>query len=90
MPIVSSAKAKKPPLKRCVFGMMLNRSFDGEAPVLEIWVVWSTPSLPLLPGPLRFGVLVPIGQFDLFKNCSYFLNCEEKKILKKQLHKKCK
>ena len=26
--------------------------YDGEAPVLEMWVVWSTPSLPLLPYPL--------------------------------------
>ena len=25
---------------------------DGEAPALEIWGMWSTPSLPLLPGPL--------------------------------------
>ena len=26
--------------------------FDGEALVLELWGMWSTPSLPLLLGPL--------------------------------------
>ena len=31
---------------------------DGEVPaVLELWGMWSTPSLPLLPGPLWPGVL---------------------------------
>ena len=25
---------------------------DGETPVLEILAVWSTPSFPLIPGPL--------------------------------------
>ena len=25
---------------------------EGEAPVMEIWGIWSTSSLPLLPGPL--------------------------------------
>ena len=33
---------------------------DGEVPVmLELWGMWSTPSLPSLPGPLWAGVLVP-------------------------------
>ena len=27
-------------------------SSDGEAPVLDIWGVWNTHLLPLLPGPL--------------------------------------
>ena len=31
---------------------------DGEAPVMqELWRVWSTPSLPLLPGSLLLGVV---------------------------------
>ena len=30
---------------------------DGEAPASEIWGMWSTPSLPLLPCPLWPGVL---------------------------------
>ena len=31
---------------------------DGDAPViLELWGMWSTPLLPLLPGPLWPGVL---------------------------------
>ena len=43
---------------------------DGEAPVLELWWM-STPSLPLLPGPLWLGVVVPDGvlsmdQIELF------------------------
>ena len=25
---------------------------DGEAPVLELWGMWSAPSMLLLPGPL--------------------------------------
>ena len=27
--------------------------------MLELWGMWSTPSLPLLPGPLRTGVVAP-------------------------------
>ena len=33
---------------------------DGEAAVLEIWGVWSTPTSPLLLGLLWPGVVVPI------------------------------
>ena len=50
---------------------------DGEASVmLELWGMWSTPSLPLLPGPLWSGVVAPdrvlsIGQIE--QNCA--LNC---------------
>ena len=33
---------------------------DGEVPaVLELWGMLSTPSLPLLPGPLLTGVVAP-------------------------------
>ena len=45
---------------------------DGELPVmLELWVMSSTLSLPLLPGPLWPGVVAPdsvlsIGQIELF------------------------
>ena len=28
---------------------------DGEVSVLELWGMWSTSSLPLLPYPIRFG-----------------------------------
>ena len=44
---------------------------DGRAPVmLELWRMWSTPSLPSLPGPLRLGVVAPeralsVGQIEL-------------------------
>ena len=32
---------------------------DGKAPVLELWEIWSTPSLPLLRSPLRPRVVTP-------------------------------
>ena len=35
------------------------KQFDGEVPVLEIWGIWSTPSLPLLPGLLCPRVVAP-------------------------------
>ena len=39
--------------------------------MLELWGIWSTPSLPLLTGPLRPGVVAPdrilsMGQIELF------------------------
>ena len=51
---------------------------DDEVPVmLEFWGIQSTPSLPLLPGPLCPGVVVPdrflsMGQIQL--NCVLMLN----------------
>ena len=30
---------------------------DGKTRALEIWGMWSTPSLPLLPGPLKLGMI---------------------------------
>ena len=51
----------------------------GKVPVmLELWVMWSTPSLPLLPGPFWSGVVEPdrallsMGQVEL--NCVLKLN----------------
>ena len=46
---------------------------DGKAPVLELWGMGSTPSLPLLPGPLWPGVVVPyrvlsMGHIELFNH----------------------
>ena len=46
---------------------------DGEAWVLEIWGMWSTPSLPL---PLWPGVVVPVrvssmGQIEIFNHFLY-------------------
>ena len=46
---------------------------DSETPVLTFWVMWSTPSLPLLPGPLWPGVVVPViissmSQIELFNH----------------------
>ena len=36
------------------------KQFDSEVPVmLGLWGMWSTPSLPLLPGPLWLRVVAP-------------------------------
>ena len=48
-----------------------SKSFDGKAPVLDIWGILSTPSLPLLPDPLWPGVVAPesvqsVGQIERF------------------------
>ena len=41
---------------------------DGEAPeILELWGIWSTLSLPSLPGPLWHGVVVPDRVLSLVK-----------------------
>ena len=61
---------------------------NGEIPVQEIWEEWSCPSLPLLLGPLRPGVVVPVrvpsmDQIDLFKNYSYSIGpCVDKSLLR--------
>ena len=44
---------------------------DGKAPTLEIWGIWSTPSLPLLPGLFCSRMeapdrVPPMGQIELF------------------------
>ena len=49
---------------------------DGEAPVLELWRMWNTPSFPLLPGLLIPGVVVPVrvpsmGQIEIFNHLLY-------------------
>ena len=36
-----------------------SKSSDGKAPALEIWGIWSTPSLSFLPGSLWPGVVTP-------------------------------
>ena len=46
---------------------------DSEASVLDLWGMWSVPSLPLLSGLLCPGVVVPVrvsyrGQIELFNN----------------------
>ena len=49
---------------------------DVETLDVECWGMLSTTSLPLLPGPLRPGVIVPLrvqsmGQIKLFKHLLY-------------------
>ena len=42
------------------YGVIRLTTSDGEALVLEIWIMWSTSSLPLFPGSLWFKVVVPV------------------------------
>ena len=56
---------------------------DGEAPVLELWGIWSTPSLPLFPYSLWPGVVAPdrilsMGQVEqtMCANKWLILNCD--------------
>ena len=56
----------------CVPGMEYDiKQSNGESLVPELWGMWSTPSLPLIPGPLWPWVVVTarvpsMGQIDLF------------------------
>ena len=47
------------------------KQFDVDAPVLELWRMSTTPSLPLLQGPIWHGVVAPdrvlsMAQIELF------------------------
>ena len=74
MPTASLQKGKTLPFNECP-GYDTKQS-DGETPVLELWRMMSTPSLPLLPDPLWPGVVKPdrvlyMGQIGLtFKLCA--------------------
>ena len=51
-------------------GYIMKQS-ESEAPAQELSAMWSTPLLPLLPGPLWPGVIapdrvLPVGQVELF------------------------
>ena len=48
----------RPPLSNKCLGYNI-KPFDGKAPALEIWNV-ENPSLPVLPGPLKPGVVARI------------------------------
>ena len=68
--------------------MILTASI-GEAPVLELWGLWSTALLRLLADALWSEEVVAVGvpsygQIDLFRNYSYLIeSCGNKNILKK-------
>ena len=56
--------------------------YDGEDPALEIWVMWSTLSLP---GSLWLGVILPvrvssIGQIELFTNLTVWKQMTDVKL----------
>ena len=52
---------------------------DGEVPVQELLVIWSTPSLPLLSGPLWPGVLEParVPSMDQIELFNYLNVCKQ-------------
>ena len=57
-PNASLQRGKTPPHNECP-GYDIKQS-DGEVPVmLEVWGIWGTPSLQLLPGPLWPGMVAP-------------------------------
>ena len=73
-------------LKWRVFSLTLN-CFWWWGPISEDLKNVETPLLPLLPGPFRHCVVVPVrdpsmGQIDLFKNCSFSV-CQKKKTSRK-------
>ena len=52
---------------------------NDKTPVMELWGIWSTPTLPLLPGPHRLRVVVSdgvlsMGQIELFE---YLIGCKQ-------------
>ena len=60
-------------------------AFDGEVSVLEIWGVWSKPSMPLLPGPVWTCTWYDqqiLFRIDLWKlsrskqSLNYYISCE--------------
>ena len=69
-------RGKTPPPNECCG--YDNKQSDGEAQLmLELWGMWSTLSLPSLPGPLWPGVValdrvLSLGQIEL--NCELMLN----------------
>ena len=50
--------SKTPPRPQQV-SWIWKKLFDDEAPALEIWGMWNTPMLPLLPGLFWSGVVAP-------------------------------
>ena len=56
-PTASLQRGRTPPLTKCT-GYDIKLS-DGKASALEIWGMWSTPSLPLLLGPLWPKAVAP-------------------------------
>ena len=58
----TSAEGSDPPNKS--HGYDTKHSDDEVPAILELWGMWGTPSLPLLPGPLWPGVEMPLSRFE--------------------------
>ena len=52
------------------FFWFLQNLFDGEAPVLELWWMWSAPSLPLLSDSFCSSVVISARVLSIVKNRS--------------------
>ena len=70
MPTASLQKGKSP---QQVSWIQHKTASDGWASVLMLGEIWSTPSMPLFPGPLGTGVVVhtrvpSMGQIELFNH----------------------
>ena len=79
-----SLQRDKNPLTNSCPGCNTNAS-DGEAQVLELWGMWITPSLALLPGPLWLRVVVPVrvpsmDQIELFNHLTVWKQMTDVKL----------
>ncbi len=74
--LTASLQRGNPPTNKCP-GYDTKQS-DGEVPVmLELWGMWSTPSLPLFPGAHWPGVVEPdraLSMSQIEVNCVLMLN----------------
>ena len=66
--------ARSSPTNKCL--ACDTKQSDGEAIVPDLWVMWCTPSLPLLSGPLQPRVVVPfrVPSMDQIEILNVFLN----------------
>ena len=67
MPTAFLQRGKTPLLNKCP--RYDTKQSDGEASILELWGMWSTPSLPLLqgsPGTVAHDRDLSVGQVELF------------------------
>ena len=80
---------KNPTFQKMISWLWHQIVSDGKNPVLQILRVWSIPTMPLLPGPQWFRIVIPVkvssmGRMNLIKNYLYSIRpCAKKK----QLHR---
>ena len=52
-------------------------SSDGEASTLELWGMWSTSLLPLVPSPLYLRMVIPVRLYGT-KRINHLTVCKQK------------